>query len=325
MYCKDESGNNVAWWAALKANSGTSYVYADVNSPTFKKSAYTMADGTKGALSNTLNQIYVANKTQPYGYSAFVMYNDETPDGKSSSSRGHTKGVVGSTQDGAFWLVHSVPSFPNFVAQGYTGYNAATTYAQSFLCISMPVSDLSYVGTQYYYNFPQYYDFVLPSWVPASMVSSVASSSHTTAAVSNILKIGASLGTTFTSFAKTSNWNNYLYENLVAPYWNSDLYCETWMNGANPDPTFCKGNGTYKYDVMNVRSLTVGGFSWLETQDHSKWAVTNKPSGLTILCIGDINRQQSQNTRAGGTVCFSHSQMWSSLYGTITTADTCPM
>jgi len=313
----------VAWWVAIKFPSGTKYMYGDIKSPTLVMSTHTMAEASSGALANTLNQIYSANKTGTATDSAFVFYNDQKPNGDTSSSRGHTKGVVGLTQAGGFWLVHSVPGFPEYVANGYPGYDAAPDYGQSFLCLSLGFDQFNSVGTQFTYNFPNYYDYNMPSWVPSTLYNAVVSSQHTTAAVSNILTLTTTPASlSFISFAKTSNWNNYLYEYLVAPYWNSDLQVETWMDGANPDPTFCK-NATIKYDVMNIRSLKSQGISWTETQDHSKWAVSTHNS-LIVTCIGDINRQESQNTRAGGTVCFQQSAVYTSFVNAIVTCDTCP-
>jgi len=306
----------VAWWAAIKFPDGTNYAYADVNSPSLAKSAHTMSEATTGALGATVSQIYSANKTAAATDYAFVFYNDQTPAGAESSSRGHTKGVVGLTQAGGFWLVHSVPAYPNNIVNGYPGYTGATTYAQSFLCMNLPFSDFDTVGIQYQYTFPQYYDWNMPSWVPINLLQAVTQSKHTTSAVSNIVKLGSGV---FTSMAKTANWAQELYEDLVAPHYTSDLLVETWMNGANPCPTYCRPS--YTYDVMNIRSLSVTGVSYTETQDHSKWAVTTTGS---TLCIGDIDRQQSQANRAGGTVCFSQSSLYNSLKNAITGADSCP-
>jgi len=321
--CKSDSGASVAWWTAIKFPSGTQYMYADINNPTFVKSTHDMASTTSGALANTLNPIYNANKTMAWTDYAFTFYNDEKPDGSTSSSRGHTKGVVGLTQNGGFWLVHSEPQFPPYINQGYF-FSGATTYGQSFLCMSLGFDQFNNVGTQFYYNYPWNYDYNMPpSWVPSMLYSTVVSSSHTTAAVSNILNLATTPASlTFKSFAKTSNWNNYLYERLVCPTYNSDVYAETWMNGANPDPTFCQ-NSTIPYDVMNVRTLSACGVNWSETQDHSKWIVSTHNT-IHLVCIGDINRQESQNTRAGGTVCFEQTQQWTSFTNAIVTADSCP-
>ena len=54
--CKDDSGRNVDWWAALKAPGGTQYIYADANSKQLRQSNHDMVDKEAGALSATLQQ-----------------------------------------------------------------------------------------------------------------------------------------------------------------------------------------------------------------------------------------------------------------------------
>jgi hypothetical protein len=71
---------------------------------------------------------------------ANVHHADETPDNKQHGSFGHTKGDMAFDANGGFWLVHSVPRFPANTGSGvsYDGYpEYASTYGQSFLCMSM--------------------------------------------------------------------------------------------------------------------------------------------------------------------------------------------
>ena len=122
--------------------------------------------------------------------------------------------------------------------------------------------------------------------------------------------LSSSAGNKFTSFAKNANWNQDLYESYIAPYYNTPLQAETWMNGANPLPSFC--TPTYSYEVENVVNATLGGITWPETKDHSKWCVS-VGSAKTVSCIGDINRQQSQEQKAGGTCCTEYVQQWKDM------------
>ena len=50
------------------------------------------------AMGHTLNQIYESKDT------GYVMWNDETPDGKTTSSQAHAKGVMGFDNKGGFLL-----------------------------------------------------------------------------------------------------------------------------------------------------------------------------------------------------------------------------
>ena len=41
------------------------------------------------------------------------------------------------------------------------------------------------------------------------------------------------------------------------------------------------------------------------------------------VCVGDINRMQSQRKRGGGTVCFTQPGLWASLAAAVTAEDKC--
>lgn len=52
--------------------------------------------------------------------------------------------------------------------------------------------------------------------------------------------------------------------------------------------------------VKNIKELKMEGKQFLNSNDHSKWAVGASPS-KPIVCIGDINRQVSRD----GTMVWS--------------------
>jgi hypothetical protein len=58
MGCIGDSGRAVSWFAMLKYLKGGSYVYADVNSPTFKVSpGGDVGSKTEGAMAKTIQQV----------------------------------------------------------------------------------------------------------------------------------------------------------------------------------------------------------------------------------------------------------------------------
>lgn len=105
---------------------------------------------------------------------------------------------------------------------------------------------------------------------------------------------------------------------------------------------FYKGAGTLKsncsvnlpYHVNNIEEIKIDplvpGYKFSVHHDHSKWAVTksnndlndlfvdsslnnnrNSSESVRIACVGDINRQEEQFKRGGGTVCFmSNENVW---------------
>ena len=51
-------------------------------------------------------------------------------------------------------------------------------------------------------------------------------------------------------------------------------------------------------------------YEWYYTKDHAKWAVSAEPNWI---CVGDINRQTSQEKRGGGTIRFEDQDLWEQL------------
>jgi hypothetical protein len=169
----------VDWWFIYKLPDGFDYAYRDSNDTPESKPHLIPSWGrslncTEGcALGGTLHQIY-RNKSGL----ASVLYNDEPPDvtepvGSHDSSDGrheerlsrqagdvgegwpgngtetaHAKGVL--TYDGGgagFWLIHSVPKFPDLEPASFT-WTASSTYGQSFLCLSLDAEGVDQAAFQ---------------------------------------------------------------------------------------------------------------------------------------------------------------------------------
>lgn len=81
-----------------------------------------------------------------------LMYNDEFPNGTSSETAAHAKGVVAFDATSGFWLVHSVPRFPpapgppSASATNYSFPVTGLRYGQTMLCISLSFSQADLVG-----------------------------------------------------------------------------------------------------------------------------------------------------------------------------------
>lgn len=58
----------------------------------------------------------------------------------------------------------------------------------------------------------------------------------------HVLNISTINNQVFTSFAKTKNFDLDLYVDLVAPVLRSNLYTETWQNGAGKMVSNCSKN-----------------------------------------------------------------------------------
>lgn len=105
-----------------------------------------------------------------------------------------------------------------------------------------------------------------------------------------------------------------LWRDLIAVDEKVALSVETWLNGAatNMDST-CSTNVTVGIlidslnccliQVLDISSIDLNGNTFKSSKDHSKWGVSNN-SKKPLICVGDINRQESQTQRGGGALCI---------------------
>ena len=231
---------------------------------------------------------------------------------------GHTKGVLHVSKHGGFWLVHSTPQWPlkSTVKQFYFP-DTETIYGQTFLCITLSMSDISAVATQLLYNQPNvYYSSLSDADTKAHpKLRDVLDRKWVKGPASNAVSIARK----FTSFAKNRKWGRDLYADLVAPSLKTDLLVESWLRG-QAIGKLCRPK--HRYQVTDVTELaTKFGTEWTETQDHAKWAIAL--DGSHRVCVGDINRMRSQRKRGGGTVCFKSAALAKRLFNTVTKREEC--
>lgn len=187
-------------------------------------------------IGNSLRGLYSENR--PF----YVLYNNEPPNSKSKGNKGHNKGVVLAGSLGGMWMVHSVPHFPDIQHPAYVFPRTGAVYGQSFLCISMNYDNLNIVGSQLLFNEPQIYSKNILSNLTAQLTQLVSAAQGNTINKPpwyNKADIFSFENTKFTSFAKSKNFGKELYEDWVAPTLNSNLYVETWPNGADKLASNC--------------------------------------------------------------------------------------
>ncbi|XP_071802744.1 plancitoxin-1-like isoform X2 [Asterias amurensis] len=177
-------------------------------------------------------------------------------------------------------------------------------------------------GQQLMYNYPWIYDFNIPPELAKNVPSLVkaAHGNHVTSAPWNRrVPLTSSGGQSFDSFAKFSNYGQDIYSAWLAPFLKSNLLVETWQNGQGKKMNSSCGG---PYNVENIRAMKLGSEHFRQTKDHSKWAVT-APSGSKWICIGDINRMESQKKRGGGALCFENAAAHKNFLDGITDIEKC--
>lgn len=134
-------------------------------------------------------------------------------------------------------------------------------------------------------------------------------------------------GTVFRSFYKSPGENVDLYAGIVAPAVHSSLLVETWRrNPGTPLESECslpkeKVENVAQINVSFVNSEKTGVFEY--SNDHSKWAISSQASSTKLVCIGDINRMESQFKRGGGTTCLAIPTVWKAFQSFVGEVEAC--
>ncbi|KIH57045.1 deoxyribonuclease II [Ancylostoma duodenale] len=120
-------------------------------------------------------------------------------------------------------------------------------------------------------------------------------------------------------FSKHKKFQLDLWHDFIALNLHTDMAVETWRNGAAKDVGSQCGGGANVYDVNNIALL---GRSFSSSKDHSKWGVSMSEK-VPAVCIGDVNRQESQFKRGGGAVCIEDRTLWKTFRESVTDFDGC--
>lgn len=320
--CRDQQNNPVDWFIFYKIGrlsneqitdehirNGTGFLYMDANNKNWTLSKTGMESQTQ-ALGYTLQQYY-DNQNDPLVLSVF--YNDQLPwprNGTWSNETGHTKGFVVFGEQNGFWIVHSIPKFPRNDTYDYPPN--AHYYGQMGICISLGYSSLRDIATQLFYNRPFIYSSKLPSNIATEfplLSKVIAGEYQKLEPYTSTVPFQSAHGAFFMHFAKAGNFGKDLYFDLVAPTLHVALFVETWQHGSSTSPNI---NSTCLppniYQVFNAKNISLPyNISFTNYWDHSKYAVATMVNGampMPWICIGDINRQEHQLVRGGGTMCL---------------------
>jgi deoxyribonuclease-2 len=329
----NEDGQPVDWWFLYKLpgdctdsatppvpTSGYEYLYYDPDHPTLALSPHTLEDGT-GALHQTLAGFFGSVVGGPPDAddvpitTGWVLYNDEIPGATvNNGARGHTKGAIAfdTASDSALWLLHSTPRFPH--PRDVRFPVDEKIYGQTMLCVTLPnIAAAETIAAQMLdEQEPQTYGNFIPEDISAtSPLRELAGMPRVPdqkdpCTVPFVSRGGKS----FECIAKSRNWGDDFWNDLVGPELKTNLDVETWRRGKLPSTA--DDDKTHNVtDVLSVDLSALGvPYSWSYTHDHSKWAVSTDPSWV---CVADINRQVSQEKRGGGSICFQEEPLWKAL------------
>lgn len=244
----------------------------------------------------------------------------------------HAKGVLAIDSNSGFWLIHSVPQFPDAPIRGkkYSYPRSGRDNGQSAICISIPAKEARKIIRQLFIMRANVYSNYTTGSAAQTIpeLDQLLRRKWTQTPTEGIVSIETMKNQRFQSFARSARSPlRDLYVDLMAPELRDDLLVETWRKGAGTPLT---SNCSYQYKVNNVESVELtftprSGVSrtspWSYTEDHSKWAVAvSKPA----TCVGDINRMASQAKRGGGSLCFTDSDVWRATSKSVHDVESCP-
>ena len=89
--------------------------------------------------------------------------------------------------------------------------------------------------------------------------------------------------------------------------------------------TFVSTSSSRPFIVENVDEMDfveVEDDDFTTTKDHAKWAISLDRKRPWV-CVGDINRMETQRRRGGGTACFASYKVWKTFKRSVKGIESC--
>ena len=280
--CLDEDGKPVDSWTALKAEGSYNYyMYNSESSAYWDKSPYSLDQQTTshGAIMRTMQQIYKSADNSLMT----AIYNDEPPAGKDASETyAHAKGILVASANGeagnGFWLVHSMPKWPQELSADSAGPLPSNDFAQSFTCVTVTADTADSIAANLMLDRVYIYDSRIPGtsdvarYLPNffTLISDDHGRAKRTSTTTSVLSFMSLAGKEYYQFAKSGKWGKDLWDDLIAPYFHMSMNVETWRDGVGGRMgSRCPAEDGL--DVNMISTITMpDGTSWDGTRDHSK-------------------------------------------------------
>ena len=246
-------------------------------------------------------------------WTGFVVYNDQTDNLKSDEkgsdekgstekgsteksdaffphTKGHAKGIVAWNDTKVSWLIHSVPNFPrHFDGKTISPIEKSEhLYGQSFMYVEASANLYQEVINRVHMMHANVY--LSKNEPKSNEPKGPKKSKHVQF---QELKLTESI----VHIAKPPALTQDIYKH-IADYEEGEWLVETWKRGHEikedqEGVSCCWIQSGPK--IREVKRLSWGDVDWKESNDHSKWAVSE-----SYVWIGDLNRMTSQFTRGGG-------------------------
>jgi len=315
LSCMDREGNPVSWFTFIKypenmTYDGARYAYLDANlGKNYKIILGSHADDEDEALPNTIAAI---NGIPEESINLYI-YNDEPANTPYNPDGGHAKGFIAFdnvTQTGIY-VMHSLPKFPNVTDSGYIQYKFPKNtfkYGQNGYCLTLDKESLGHLVDNLPVEAPNvYYASGLFKYLQPN-----SEEPH------KIAQFNVENGDTYWYLTKNPTYAGFLYDDIIAPYFQTSLAVESW--GRPYQDSQCSGS----YASLNIDQIAFNTEdTWNHYSDHSKWAITVGNSGLNLACLCDMNRMTTQQRRGGSCLCSSNPNLYNALSSIVVVTDKC--
>lgn len=321
LSCRNQNGEPVDFWVALKFPGGYQYAYTDSNLLQKQASVNWITGSSLNSRDSFWWHTYQYLDNLQYGA---IFYNDEDPDGDTHGN-GHMKGTIGLADQGGFWIIHSIPRFPQVPSEDWNLPSSARIYGQSAICVNFAPKQIETIVQTLYYAGPHVYDF---SRLPQSLAAIyprarvLMPSRHRryySAHPLFIVNVTSRGGADFSLFLKSPKFIAPIHK-LIGEHFQSTFVWETWRRSkklASCCQPVCSYGIENVHDVGNKPQFP----EWKYTLDHSKWGISSRDE--QILCVGDLNRESSQESRGGGFLCSNDNRLWTLFAGIIDGVEAC--
>ena len=245
---------------------------------------------------------WIRNLYTGVNWDHWLIYNDQI-NGKEYTSHGHCKGILVWNSERYSWLIHSVPNFPSSSSSFPNQLDSLgllhpeQEFGQSFVCVTGDVIHLHSIIMQISNMNPYIY----------------TSNKNFSDDINDLLQKKTrildfneySLDKDIKHISKSHDIHKDIYEDYLYQTYQTSMLVETWMRGEQIPNSLM---------VKNIKSIKTGTKEWNETQDHSKWAISDKSSSIKWVFIGDLNRMISQMHRGGGGILIQNDLLWHSFH-----------
>lgn len=315
--CVNPAGKKVDWYFLYFMNSKyNSFVYADNVDQKFRVYPTTI---------ETFPPLEIVRHMNLQS-SSWAVWNDRTikETEENFSTQAHSKGMLSFDDKEGVYLMHSLPGFPlikkdsNKFLEDFP--DNAGVYAQTFACVTLSHESLGTMLSNLIVMHPGiqasfFHKKLTKLKITESFYKFVElPRTKKEPAVLPLFTVG---GTELSFFIKPNVEAISLpWDGVVPEVLQSDIIVGTWTKPKILD-TLCNN----KYKTLNALSYNILGMEYDNNQDHSKWGVTVKPKAI---CIGDLNRTESQLSRSGSVMCIYNNELSKQSKKFIVSTSKCP-